>query len=73
MTYQISSSSPTPSLAIESDRSETEVLQIVGGASLSGQVRISGAKNSALAILAASLLTGEGCEISNVPNLLPTH
>ncbi len=70
MTYQISSSSPALSADVEGDRSEAEVLQIVGGARLSGQVCISGAKNSALALLAASLLTGEGCEISNVPNLV---
>jgi UDP-N-acetylglucosamine 1-carboxyvinyltransferase (EC 2.5.1.7) len=55
---------------MEGNQSEAEVLQIVGGVSLAGQVRISGAKNSALALLAASLLTGEGCEISNVPNLV---
>jgi len=70
MTYQISSVSSTPSLNTSAHRSEAEALQIVGGASLAGQVRISGAKNSALALLAASLLTGEGCEISNVPNLV---
>jgi len=70
MTYQVSSTTSTPSLNTDESRSEAEVLQITGGVKLSGQVRISGAKNSALAILAASLLTGEGCEISNVPNLV---
>lgn len=68
MTYQISSLSTAP--CSDETCSETEVLQVVGGARLSGQVPISGAKNSALALLAASLLTGESCEISNVPNLV---
>lgn len=36
---------------------------------LSGKVPISGAKNSVLPIMAACLLTGEKCEIKNVPNL----
>ena len=40
-----------------------------GGQRLSGSVRISGSKNSALPILAATLLTKEPCVISNVPDL----
>ncbi|HXH55086.1 MAG TPA: UDP-N-acetylglucosamine 1-carboxyvinyltransferase [Gammaproteobacteria bacterium] len=44
-------------------------LIISGGASLKGEIRISGAKNSVLPILAASLLAGEPVEISNVPHL----
>jgi UDP-N-acetylglucosamine 1-carboxyvinyltransferase len=40
-----------------------------GGKRLSGSVRISGSKNSALPILAATLLTKEPCVISNVPDL----
>lgn len=35
---------------------------------LNGQVRLSGAKNSALRLLAASLLTGEDIELTNFPN-----
>jgi UDP-N-acetylglucosamine 1-carboxyvinyltransferase len=46
------------------------VLRVKGGAQLGGQVPISGAKNSALALLAASLLTGETCVLRNVPNLV---
>ena len=34
-------------------------LKIVGGSRLVGQVRVSGAKNAALPILAASLLTSD--------------
>ncbi len=44
-----------------------------GGAKLSGSVRISGSKNSALPILAATLLTKEPCVISRVPDLSDIH
>lgn len=40
-----------------------------GGHSLSGSVKISGSKNSALPILAATLLTKEPCTIRPVPDL----
>ena len=40
-----------------------------GGNPLRGTLRISGSKNSALPILAATLLTPEPCIIHNVPNL----
>lgn len=42
---------------------------IYGPSTLSGEVMISGAKNSALPILFATLLTSEPVEISNVPKL----
>ncbi len=44
-----------------------------GGHRLSGSVRISGSKNSALPILAATLLTKEPCVISRVPDLSDIH
>ncbi|BCT67290.1 UDP-N-acetylglucosamine 1-carboxyvinyltransferase [Nitrosospira sp. NRS527] len=44
-------------------------LIIQGGEPLFGEVRISGAKNAALPILCASLLTGETLTIENVPHL----
>jgi UDP-N-acetylglucosamine 1-carboxyvinyltransferase len=44
-----------------------------GGASLSGSVKISGSKNSALPILAATLLTKEPCVIHHVPDLSDIH
>ncbi len=44
-------------------------LLITGGVVLSGEVRISGAKNAALPILAASLLSDEPLTICNVPHL----
>jgi UDP-N-acetylglucosamine 1-carboxyvinyltransferase len=42
-------------------------LKITGGGRLSGQVRISGAKNSALPAMAASLLTADELVLENVP------
>jgi UDP-N-acetylglucosamine 1-carboxyvinyltransferase len=44
-------------------------LQIVGGARLEGDVRISGAKNAALPILAATLLVDGEVTVGNVPHL----
>ncbi len=44
-----------------------------GGQSLSGSVKISGSKNSALPILAATLLTREACVIHHVPDLSDIH
>jgi len=44
-------------------------LQIDGGAVLEGEVRISGAKNAALPILAGTLLASEPVAIGNVPHL----
>jgi len=44
-------------------------LLIEGGTRLSGQVRISGAKNAALPILAGTLLATEPVSVSNVPHL----
>ncbi len=44
-------------------------LIIQGGTPLTGEVRISGAKNAALPILCASLLTGDTLKIENVPHL----
>ena len=44
-------------------------LLITGGNSLNGEIRISGAKNAALPILAATLLADTPSYISNVPHL----
>jgi len=43
---------------------------IVHNSTLSGTVKISGSKNAALPIMAATLLTNEPCIIHNVPNLM---
>ena len=44
-------------------------LVIQGGAPLKGEVHVSGAKNAALPILCASLLTSDSIALANVPNL----
>jgi UDP-N-acetylglucosamine 1-carboxyvinyltransferase len=44
-------------------------LQIVGGKRLHGEIAVSGAKNAALPILCAGLLTSGDVELSNVPRL----
>lgn len=44
-------------------------LIITGGVPLSGEIRISGAKNAALPILASTLLTDDKVTIGNIPHL----
>ncbi len=46
---------------------------IEGGRRLKGEVNVSGAKNSALPIMAATLLTDDACIIRNVPKLRDTE
>src|SRR5438046_1773057 len=46
---------------------------IHGGRPLEGSIKISGSKNSALPILAATLLTREPCILHRVPDLSDTH
>ena len=48
-------------------------IRIYGGHPLSGSIKISGSKNSALPILAATLLTPEPCMIRRVPDLSDTN
>jgi UDP-N-acetylglucosamine 1-carboxyvinyltransferase len=42
---------------------------VTGGTPLEGTIRVSGAKNAALKMLAAATLTGERCRFSNVPEI----
>ena len=44
-------------------------LIITGGSCLSGEIRISGAKNAALPILAATLLSNKPVSVGNIPHL----
>ena len=48
---------------------DLEKFIITGGKRLEGTVKIAGAKNSALSIMAATLLTKESCILRNVPRL----
>lgn len=46
---------------------------VQGGKPLYGNVRIGGAKNAVLKIMAGALLTGETCVLRNVPDLTDVH
>lgn len=46
---------------------------ITGGKSLTGEIEVAGAKNSAIKILPATLLTEEMVSISNLPNIEDVH
>ena len=46
---------------------------IKGGIPLTGEVTIAGAKNAALGILAAAVMTDKECVIENVPNVRDTR
>ena len=48
-------------------------IRIHGGRPLSGSIKVSGSKNSALPILAATLLTKEPCTLRRVPDLSDTN
>src|SRR5665213_1237509 len=50
-----------------------ESFLIKGGVRLRGEVEISGSKNAALPIMAATLLTDEPCVIRRVPDLSDTR
>jgi UDP-N-acetylglucosamine 1-carboxyvinyltransferase len=62
------SSNLTPSHSLSETTSP--VLEIWGQAPLKGEVQISGAKNSALAIMAGALLCQEDCRLRNLPSLV---
>ncbi|MCB0332383.1 MAG: UDP-N-acetylglucosamine 1-carboxyvinyltransferase [Bdellovibrionales bacterium] len=51
----------------------SEILEIHGGRPLSGEVTVSGAKNAALPIMLASMLTSDEVVLRNVPNLTDVH
>ena len=46
---------------------------ILGGAKLEGEVEISGAKNSAVALIVAALMVDGTCIIENVPPVSDTY
>ncbi|MEO0532883.1 MAG: UDP-N-acetylglucosamine 1-carboxyvinyltransferase [Cyanobacteria bacterium P01_A01_bin.123] len=61
--FSINNSSASP-------EDETSVLEIRGRSSLSGHVKVSGAKNSALVVMAGALLCSQDCRIRNIPSLV---
>lgn len=66
MTAERSPATPRPSL-------RASRLRIEGGHPLHGSVRIGGAKNAALPVMAACLLTPDWCVLSNIPNIEDIH
>lgn len=53
-----------------SSEEDSSILEILGGQTLSGHVTISGAKNSALVVMAGALLCPQECRLRNVPSLM---
>ncbi|MEM1308737.1 MAG: UDP-N-acetylglucosamine 1-carboxyvinyltransferase [Cyanobacteria bacterium P01_D01_bin.71] len=54
----------------DSHEADNSVLEIWGRQPLAGQVSISGAKNSALVVMAGVLLCSQTCRLRNVPDLV---
>lgn len=59
----------TMSMSAPDPLEKRRALRIRGGSPLRGEVTIGGAKNAALPLLAATLLTPEPCVLNNVPTL----
>jgi len=61
----------TSALAVPAAAAEPSMdkLRIIGGRSLRGRVSVGGAKNAALPDLAATLLTGDPVELTNLPGV----
>src|SRR5690606_7831272 len=58
---------PAPTMAAMRDRGD--LIRVDGGARLAGEVRVAGAKNSALKLMAAALLTEGRTVLTNVPRI----
>ena len=50
-----------------------KILEITGGRKLTGTIRVSGAKNSAVALIPAAILSDEEVTICNVPDITDTE
>jgi UDP-N-acetylglucosamine 1-carboxyvinyltransferase len=50
-----------------------DVIRVRGGAPISGEVRVAGAKNSALKLMAATLMAPGVNRLTNVPNISDVH
>ena len=50
-----------------------ERMLITGGHALEGEVRVSGGKNTAVAVIPAVLLSDEPCTIENLPDIEDVH
>lgn len=52
---------------------DTEKMMIVGGTPLEGEVRVSGGKNTSVAVIPAMLLCDEPCTVENLPDIDDVH
>ena len=50
-----------------------ERMLITGGNALEGEVRVSGGKNTAVAVIPAMLLSNDPCTIENLPDIEDVH
>ena len=50
-----------------------ERMLITGGQRLEGRVRVSGGKNTAVAVIPAAILSQTPCVIENLPNIEDVH
>ena len=50
-----------------------ERMLITGGHALEGEVKVSGGKNTAVAVIPATLLCDEPCTIENLPDIEDVH
>ena len=50
-----------------------EVIRVKGGRSIEGEVTVEGAKNSALKLMAATLMAPGVNTLTNVPNIADVH
>ncbi len=57
-------------MTVRSYHSSVEALTVIGGSRLSGSVQVTGAKNSVLKLMAASLLAEGTTTITNVPDIV---
>ena len=54
-------------------RNDMDRIAIQGGATLNGEIPVSGAKNSAIKLMAASILTDQPLRLTNMPRLADTR
>jgi UDP-N-acetylglucosamine 1-carboxyvinyltransferase len=59
--------------SVDSSSRSMDKILVHGGYPLSGSIKISGSKNSALPIMAATLLTRDPCVLHRVPDLSDTN
>lgn len=64
---------PTSATLFAPDSEPSPAYVLRGGTPLRGEVTVRGAKNAALPIIAATLLTDDPCRIENVPDIADIH